>query len=83
MIGYGRVGGAIGPVLKQQGLPFAVIERDHLMLSAAQSPGIPTIEGDAAAPGCLTQAGMEHARLLAVPRPTVFWRAASWKSRAH
>ena len=39
LVGYGRVGGAIGPVLKQQGLPFAVIERDHLMLSAAQIAG--------------------------------------------
>jgi len=72
VIGYGRVGGAIGPVLKQQGLPFAVIERDHLMLSAAQSQGIPTIEGDAAAQGVLTQAGVEHARLLAVATPDSF-----------
>ena len=72
LIGYGRVGGAIGPVLKQQGLPFAVIERDHLMLSAAQSQGIPTIEGDAAAQGVLTQAGVEHARLLAVATPDSF-----------
>jgi K+:H+ antiporter len=72
VVGYGRVGGAIGPALKQQGLPFAVIERDHLMLSAAQSQGIPTIEGDAAAPGVLTQAGVEHARLLAVATPDSF-----------
>ena len=53
VVGYGRVGGAIGPVLKEQGLPFAVIERDHLMLARAQAHGIPTIEGDAAAPGVL------------------------------
>jgi len=72
VIGYGRVGGAIGPVLKQQGLPFAVIARDHLTLSAAQSQGIPTIEGDAAAQGVLTQAGVEHARLLAVATPDSF-----------
>ena len=51
LVGYGRVGGAIGPVLKEQGLAFAVIERDHLMLSAAQSQGIPTVEGDAASSG--------------------------------
>ena len=72
VIGYGRVGGAIGPVLKQQGLPFAVIERDHQMLSAAQSQGIPTIEGDAASPGVLKQAGVEHARLLVVATPDSF-----------
>ena len=39
LVGYGRVGGAIGPVLKAQGLPFAVIERDHLMLASAQAAG--------------------------------------------
>jgi len=72
VVGYGRVGGAIGPVLKQQGLPFAVIERDHLMLSTAQSQDIPTIEGDAAAPGVLTQAGVQHARLIAVATPDSF-----------
>jgi CPA2 family monovalent cation:H+ antiporter-2 len=72
VVGYGRVGGAIGPVLKAQGLPFAVIERDHLMLSTAQSQGIPTIEGDAAAPGMLTAAGIAEARLLVVATPDSF-----------
>jgi CPA2 family monovalent cation:H+ antiporter-2 len=72
VVGYGRVGGAIGPVLKAQGLPFAVIERDHLMLSTAQSQGIPTIEGDAAAPGVLAGAGIAEARLLVVATPDSF-----------
>ena len=72
LVGYGRVGGAIGPVLKAQGLPFAVIERDHLMLAQAQAQGIPTIEGDAAAPGVLEAAGIEHARLLVVATPDSF-----------
>jgi monovalent cation:H+ antiporter-2, CPA2 family len=72
VVGYGRVGGAIGPVLTEQGLPFAVIERDHLMLSTAQAQRVPTIEGDAAAPGVLTQAGVEHARLLVVATPDSF-----------
>ncbi len=72
VVGYGRVGGAIGPVLKSQGLPFAVIERDHLMLSAAQTQGIPTVEGDAAAPGVLEAAGIGEARLLVVATPDSF-----------
>ena len=72
VVGYGRVGGAIGPVLKQQGLPFAVIERDHLMLTTAQSQGIPTIEGDAALPAVLQHAGVERARLIAVATPDSF-----------
>jgi monovalent cation:H+ antiporter-2, CPA2 family len=72
VVGYGRVGGAIGPILKQQGLPFMVIERDHLMLNAAQTQGVPTIEGDAAARGVLVQAGVEHARLVVVATPDSF-----------
>jgi CPA2 family monovalent cation:H+ antiporter-2 len=42
------------------------------MLSAAQSRGIPTIEGDAAAPGVLTAAGVTRARLLVVATPDSF-----------
>ena len=62
VVGYGRVGGAIGPMLQQQGLPFVVIERDHLMLSTAQAQGVPTIEGDAAAPGVLDAGRHRSAR---------------------
>src|SRR5688572_26502012 len=43
LVGYGRVGSAIGPALKAQSLPFVVIERDHLMLASAQADGIPTL----------------------------------------
>ena len=72
IVGYGRVGGAIGPALKEQGLPFAVIERDHLMLGNAQAQGVPTLVGDASAPGMLAAAGIEHARLLVVATPDSF-----------
>jgi CPA2 family monovalent cation:H+ antiporter-2 len=72
IVGYGRVGSAIGPVLTEQGLPFAVIERDHLMLSTAQAQGVPTLVGDAAAPGTLQAAGISHARLLVVATPDSF-----------
>jgi CPA2 family monovalent cation:H+ antiporter-2 len=72
LVGYGRVGGAIGPTLKEQGLPLAVIERDHLMLGSAQSLGVPTLEGDAAAPGVLEAAGLARARVLVVATPDSF-----------
>jgi monovalent cation:H+ antiporter-2, CPA2 family len=72
LVGYGRVGGAIGPVLKAQQLPFAVIERDHLMLGNAQALGIPTVEGDAAVPQVQRAAGIERARLLVVATPDSF-----------
>jgi CPA2 family monovalent cation:H+ antiporter-2 len=72
LVGYGRVGGAIGPVLREQGLPFVVIERDHLMLATAQEAGIPTIVGDAAQPEVLQAAGVTRARLIAVATPDSF-----------
>ena len=72
VVGYGRVGSAIGDVLKAQGLPFSVIERDHLMLANAQAAGIPTVVGDAAAQGVLQAAGIEHARLVVVATPDSF-----------
>jgi CPA2 family monovalent cation:H+ antiporter-2 len=72
LVGYGRVGGAIGPVLQEQDLPFVVIERDHLMLASAQQAGIPTLVGDASLPEVLRAAGIEHARLIAVATPDGF-----------
>ncbi len=72
VVGYGRVGGAIGPVLHEQGLPFSVIERDHIMLATAQSQCVPTVEGDASSPAILRAAGIAHARLLVVATPDSF-----------
>jgi CPA2 family monovalent cation:H+ antiporter-2 len=72
LVGFGRVGGAVGPTIKEQGLPLAVIERDHLMLSHAQALGVATIEGDAAAPGILAAAGLSRARVLVVATPDSF-----------
>jgi CPA2 family monovalent cation:H+ antiporter-2 len=72
LVGYGRVGGAIGEVLRAQELPFAVIERDHLMLASAQAAGVPTIVGDAAVPGVLEAAGIANARLVVVATPDSF-----------
>jgi CPA2 family monovalent cation:H+ antiporter-2 len=72
VVGYGRVGSAIGPALREEHLPFIVIERDHLMLGTAQAQGVPTLEADAAAPGVLEAAGIHNARLIAVATPDGF-----------
>jgi molybdate transport system permease protein len=74
LVGYGRVGGTIGEALRSQGLPFVVIERDHLMLGNAQAAGVPTIVGDASAPGVLESAGINHAPVV-VATPTASRRA--------
>jgi CPA2 family monovalent cation:H+ antiporter-2 len=72
VVGYGRVGGAIGPELKAQDFPFAVIERDHLVLARAQALGMATVAGDATQPEVLRAAGVARARLLAVATPDSF-----------
>jgi CPA2 family monovalent cation:H+ antiporter-2 len=72
VVGFGRVGGAIGPVLRAEGLPLVVVERDHLMLASAQNLGVPTIVGDASLPEVLRAAGVERARLIAVATPDSF-----------
>ena len=83
VVGYGRVGGAIGPVLKAQGLPFAVIERDHLMLShragAGRSDHRRRRRGArrAGAPRAST-----HARLLVVATPDSFLARRIVEARA-
>ena len=69
VVGYGRVGGSIGPVLAAERLPFVVIERDHLMLANAQAQGVPTMESDATTPGVLEAAGIHTARLIVVATP--------------
>jgi CPA2 family monovalent cation:H+ antiporter-2 len=72
LVGFGRVGGAIGAALRAEQLPFAVIERDHLMLASAQAAGVPTIAGDAALPEVLEAAGLEHAQIVIVATPHSF-----------
>jgi monovalent cation:H+ antiporter-2, CPA2 family len=72
VVGYGRVGSAIGPNLQAEHLPYIVIERDHLMLASAQAQGVPTLVADAAAPGVLEAAGIQNARLIVVATPDSF-----------
>jgi len=72
LVGYGRVGGAIGGALRAEKLPYAVIERDHIMVAAAQAAGVPTIVGDASLPEILKAAGLEHAQIVIVATPDSF-----------
>lgn len=72
LVGYGRVGGKIGPALAQQGLPFVVIERDRRIVDELRTRGIPVVYGDATAPGVLEAARTQHARLLILASPDGF-----------
>jgi CPA2 family monovalent cation:H+ antiporter-2 len=69
IIGYGRVGGTIGEVLKGEEIPFVVIERDRNIVETAREAGVSAIFGDAARPGMLEMAQVSTARLLVCSTP--------------
>jgi len=69
IVGYGRVGSMIGTALANERVPFVVIERDLHLVESLRERGVKAIYGDASARGVLEQAGIDHARLLAVASP--------------
>lgn len=69
LVGYGRVGKHIGEALRQHGLPYVVVEYNRALVRALRVQGVVAIYGDAAMPGLLEHAMIEHARLLVVTVP--------------
>ncbi len=82
LIGHGRVGGTITPVLDREALPYLVVERDRRRFEALRAQGVPVVFGDASAPGVLEQAGVAAARLLIVATPDSFLPDGQWRLRA-
>jgi K+:H+ antiporter len=72
IVGYGRVGGAIGEALARAGIPQAVVEQDRVTVEAVRSRGLFAVYGDAARPGILDHASTATARLLVVAAPNPF-----------
>jgi monovalent cation:H+ antiporter-2, CPA2 family len=72
VVGHGRVGGAVTPLLTREGLPFVVIERDRALAEPLMARGVPAICGDATTPGVLEAASIANARLLIVAQPDGF-----------
>jgi CPA2 family monovalent cation:H+ antiporter-2 len=69
IIGYGRVGGTIGETLSRNGVPYAVIERDRVMVESLRKRGVQSVFGDAARAGLLEQVHVDTARILIVTAP--------------
>ncbi|HEY0335138.1 MAG TPA: YbaL family putative K(+) efflux transporter [Stenotrophomonas sp.] len=71
VVGYGRVGSALAPLLRERGVPVLVIDdnRDHV--ERAHAAGIPAIRGSAANDKVLAEAHPERAKIavLAIPQP--------------
>lgn len=69
IVGHGRVGSAITPILRRRGLPFVVIERDRTRFEALRAAGVPGLFGDAASDATLAAAGLAKARMLLIATP--------------
>ena len=72
LVGYGRVGRLIGPVLRERGWPLLVIENADDAVEHLRTAGIEIIEGNAADPRVLRAANLPEARLLFVAIPDAF-----------
>jgi monovalent cation:H+ antiporter-2, CPA2 family len=69
IVGYGRVGGLIGKILKSKGLPFVVIEVDRRRVEGLRKENVAAVFGDATAAGVLEAAHIEAARVLLIAIP--------------
>jgi CPA2 family monovalent cation:H+ antiporter-2 len=72
VVGHGRVGGAVTPLLAREGLPYIVIERDRALVEPLIGRNVLAICGDATMPGVLEAASIQSARLLIVAQPDGF-----------
>jgi CPA2 family monovalent cation:H+ antiporter-2 len=69
IVGYGRVGSAIGETLRLQSIPHVVIEQDRELVESLREKGVPVFQGDASRPGVLRQAHVDRARVLVLATP--------------
>ena len=69
IVGYGRVGGAIGELLAMRGIPFVAIDHSRERVLTLRERGLLVLFGDAARPGVLSLAHPERARLIVVATP--------------
>lgn len=66
LIGYGRVGHRVADRLQAAGIPLVVTEDNRASLDELRANGISTVLGNAARPGVLELAQVEHARWLLI-----------------
>ena len=62
--GYGRIGSIVASQLRQQNVPFVVIERDPVRLEAAMHDGLLAVQADASHEDVLKRVGIDTARGL-------------------
>jgi len=72
VVGFGRVGGAIGATFEEKGLPYVGIEQRREIAEPLRAKGRPLLHGDATRPDVLAAAHVGRARLLVVTAPDPF-----------
>src|SRR5712691_3207296 len=72
LVGYGRVGGMVGPALRERGWRLLIIEDATDMVEQLQAAAIPVLHGNAADERVLAAANLGPARLLLVAIPNAF-----------
>jgi CPA2 family monovalent cation:H+ antiporter-2 len=66
VVGYGLNGQNLARVLKEVGIPYAVLEMDPDLVRSAKAAGEPISFGDGTRPEILQQVGIQEARVLVV-----------------
>ena len=71
LLGFGRVGSAVGEALEAFGIPFAVVEVDPEVVRGLRRRGVPCVLGDAARSRVLERVGASRASLAVVALPEI------------
>lgn len=66
ILGYGRVGQALGRYLAAESIPYIAIDDDPVRVDEAVTAGEPAVYGDATQYKLLSQAGIDQAKLVVV-----------------
>jgi monovalent cation:H+ antiporter-2, CPA2 family len=69
LVGYGRVGSAIGEILTRQAIRHVIVENNRDLVEPLRKKGVSIVYGDATRPGVLRQAHIQGARLLVLATP--------------
>ena len=72
IVGHGRVGGALTPLLARERLPFVVVERERARFKELKEQSINAVFGDATSRAVLDAARITNARLLIIATPDGF-----------
>ncbi|HJR74813.1 MAG TPA: YbaL family putative K(+) efflux transporter [Luteimonas sp.] len=69
VVGYGRVGNQLAKLLRERGVPVAVVEDDADLVANARKDGFPAVRGNAASERVMREALPERARMAVFAIP--------------